>query len=941
MSKKFKGELNLIKIIDDLNANPNNAWDIPIVSKFNKTEYYAMVSLQYLSECSGVSVTTLSRAKKFKTPQLPLLNKINKIMVDQGVIIKGERASVLKHRVRCIKWWRSLTQDEKYNLEVFNNSIRFGRYIRGWKHATHHEIIKEFARKCNKELEEMDVLVCETFKGEKNLLKLINTLKEDPAKAWDIPIVKKNNRTEYYAMVSYNYLRDCIGISVITISSAERLNSPQLPLLNKINEIMIQQGVILKGETASTLNLRVRCIKWWSSLTPEEKRNLLTHGNSIRFAFYIKGWKKGARQTIIKNLAKKYNQELREMGVLSNNYLLFNDRRALLDKSYQSNLRLGVTRWEELSRKKLDSVEDLIDPESSDEPYIQLKQLAACQINANASRSNKKNTKISFKHLCKYLINNRVNEKAQLKDILDEFILYSFKHEYLLPLVEKRLIASSTAVTYLSKIRTILDRATVIKGLGFNKYLDVVLQLSGRSTEAYKPYSKKEREKIDASIKSEIKAVKKMLKHYVKKDIGVYPLNKDFHIIKGMATVDNARYLFENHLNCQPIFYKGKLSPIEKAFLRIININKIKLHSLYKDWGFLPVYDLDILAPFIFRVAQITGMNADSITNLKLDSLLLEHPVTGKACIRYWKERSKGGKELHLDIFSASIQWLTKKQSQEVLDIFDTVKTITSHFREEAPLEIKDYLFIYKSSGTKFYNEVMSFLGQKKLSSSYSSFVKRNDLVGEDGNPLRFTITRFRPTFVSELVESGISIREIQLSLGHSNIQTTMSYLDRMDFNRMARLKIKDILVKVHTKVILKTNEVKTKSYLSNNKRVIFSTPLGGCLNIFSPPDFIKNSPIYRKGQPCSQYNKCLSCENVMITVEHLPMLFAMRRDYMINLQRNRVMDTPYGLVIEENLLLLDEILNPKKSEFSLMDLEKGERLSTFEETALIDSVTA
>jgi hypothetical protein len=66
-----------------------------------------------------------------------------------------------------------------------------------------------------------------------------------------------------------------------------------------------------------------------------------------------------------------------------------------------------------------------------------------------------------------------------------------------------------------------------------------------------------------------------------------------------------------------------------------------------------------------------------------------------------------------------------------------------------------------------------------------------------------------------------------------------------------------------------------------------------------------------------------------------------MRRDYLLMMQTSRIMDTPYGVVIEENLLLLEEILSPTKSDFSPDELKEGERLSKFVETSVIDGVTA
>ena len=169
-----------------------------------------------------------------------------------------------------------------------------------------------------------------------------------------------------------------------------------------------------------------------------------------------------------------------------------------------------------------------------------------------------------------------------------------------------------------------------------------------------------------------------------------------------------------------------------------------------------------------------------------------------------------------------------------------------------------------------------------------------------------------------------------------------MGYLDRLDFNKVARNKVKKALQDIHDKVISSKEEASTsKDYLNNKQKVIFTTPLAGCSNIFQPPDFIKKSALYVEGQACSQYNKCLGCDNVLLTASHLPELFAMRRDYLLMMQTSRIMDTPYGVVIEENLLLLEEILSPTKSDFSPDELKEGERLSKFVETSVIDGVTA
>lgn len=90
-----------------------------------------------------------------------------------------------------------------------------------------------------------------------------------------------------------------------------------------------------------------------------------------------------------------------------------------------------------------------------------------------------------------------------------------------------------------------------------------------------------------------------------------------------------------------------------------------------------------------------------------------------------------------------------------------------------------------------------SKVNKKAISNWIDYFVKINDLRGRNGNPLVFTLSRFRPTKFTELVEKGYDLFHIMAIAGHASIKTTLAYIDKLktitDFQYTIKKTLTDI----------------------------------------------------------------------------------------------------------------------------------------------------
>lgn len=742
--------------------------------------------------------------------------------------------------------------------------------------------------------------------------------------------------------VAPKYLIEQTNLNPGTIST--RVSS-----FEPIFEAMRAEGIIVPGHPSGACDWRRRLLAWYEGMSMEEKLAIPVAANTIRDRGFMSeipelaGFKSArASFELVRITFEEILDDLRKLGVLDPNYQTVEQRiasKTVVEKT--ESLRDG---FNALRSVRIHRLSDLVSPEP-ERPFQHLLHLFSASSMKSSSASGQSNFIEAFKNFRAYLKDANYTGLEDIRELVTPYSLPKFRG-YLQEKILERSLSTSHSSSMMSSARKMMARAVQIEGLGLSSYVAATGFDAERETDQYKPYPQAVRNRISQVIEQEIDETNRLAQAYVPSQVGEDPLNADGRVRRGFNTLDNARWIFENKLNCKPLNFESvdKNDLYQRAFMSIISASPISIFEVYKSWGVQYQVDDRVIAPYIARLAQVTGMNADSLLGLELDDFIERHDLTDRPCLLYWKERSEGAKMLHLDIFHAEISWLTTSQGRVVKKIFDDVKHLTREIRLSAPVEAQNKLFIYRSSSPRKYGVVDSFenSGGNQLNKTLDKFSQDHGLLDEDGNPLKLSPSRFRPSFVSELIERGVSPREIQVLLGHKSLSTTMAYLDQMDFNPMARRMLNKVLHEMQQDTLEEAPKlIPTKTIEPTPEAMPLRSGLATCMNVFDPPAFIKALASYDPSKPCTLFNMCLSCSNSIITVSHLPELFAMRRDYQRMIEVNRVLDTPYGAVILDNLDVLNNLLDPETSDFSAEELTKAERLSeNLQVSVLTEGVT-
>ena len=729
---------------------------------------------------------------------------------------------------------------------------------------------------------------------------------------------------------AYTYLLRELETSGNTFHTREEI-------LDSIIQRMVEEKIVIPNQPSIANEWRRKLLCWYEGLTDAEKQSVPTYGNTISSKaslFQLDGMKnlKWARANfaIVEHTFQGILSDLTRRGVINADYKNCKEREveAELKKEAASPEDSLTKALSELRMVGLSTYEDLA--ENPGRPFNKLLHMFAAASMKSKSASGQQNYSDGFRQMTLHLTEVGFRGSEEPREYVTAHYLTRFR-KYLTDQMEADLLTSHYSQGVLSAVRSMLKRALKIRGLGLTSFIDVEGFSTARETDMYRPYPKLVRSAIQQACDMERQQTNDLAKDYIPFHGGSDPVGEDGCLVKGMATLENARWIFENKLYGRMLSLSSADPDdnYEQAFGRLITIGGLGISETYASWGIIYHVHSRLLAPYITRLAQVTGLNADSLKRLDVDDFVEQHELTQRPCLRYWKVRSGGGKVLHLDLMHADLTWYSRSQGIEIKKIFDEVIYLTRHIRERAEGPIKERLFIYESQKKTEYRKVKSFENSTVINNVMNQFSRDHDLKTEDGKALNLSASRLRPSLVADLVSQGVSIREIQAILGHKSLHSTVIYLDKLEFTKTAREVNSKALTQIHKGTIVNDRQpVKPTPPDTNSSPIIIRTGLVSCKDALNPPDEIKTLSSYKKGTKCSLLNKCISCSNSIITVSNLPDLFVMQWDYISTISTSNVAETPYGAVIRENLEVLNSILTPSDHGFTAEQLDEARRLA-------------
>jgi hypothetical protein len=581
---------------------------------------------------------------------------------------------------------------------------------------------------------------------------------------------------------------------------------------------------------------------------------------------------------------------------------------------------------------------------TTEHPFVQVEWIFEQRLSRVPSKSGKENYRYALGFYLRFLEESEPKVPFVLRERWDSLALVRFR-TWLLTIEQKdqTQFGSHTVVGVMSAVRQVMTEAVVLDLAATHDIINISMPQAHRESDMHAVYSSGEVADILEAVRKDMQYTNAVIAGYCRTNIGRDPqvrpdpalrINPQKYAAHGYGwnCEANLRWYFENRMGCRAMAGVEDDAAHHNAFF----LGAIRYHggakSLYKNWGVTPQVDRDILWPLVVQLSYLTGLNPYSLMELKAECLS-EHPLTGTPVLRYVKLRSKGEKELLIDLLNEkapdvaqdieNVEMPLKREHAVLVQrVIEKILRLTKPVREHPnfPEHLRDLLFVYQSSGRNSFGEYQA-VPVWKMNQWCRELGERHNLRSSAGLPLSFTLVRFRPTRLTEMAAQGKDFFEIQHVAGHKSLNTTLTYIEQRTLDVVAEREVTSALERIWS------NREEFSAPARQQRRTIpivaFKGLISNCKNVFDPPRSVQLAADYVEGQACTRFNMCLLCKNVVIMKEHLPVLAHYRSQVRVAIS-NAGVDIPHVALYEKSLAILDQIFDPNTSEFSEEDIDEG-----------------
>ncbi|KHT63850.1 hypothetical protein RJ45_09600 [Photobacterium gaetbulicola] len=363
--------------------------------------------------------------------------------------------------------------------------------------------------------------------------------------------------------------------------------------------------------------------------------------------------------------------------------------------------------------------------------------------------------------------------------------------------------------------------------------------------------------------------------------------------------------------------HKPYPKPVFKALLRVLSKDIRGLRN-----GTLSLSGSQTLTIYLMVMAARSGRNPTPLLNATR-AALLPHPIKPKqmGLLVTYKNR---GNATSVQAFEYSDD---EKQIEDMVSlpmdavtIFHEVNTLTAPLAKDANPGEGDNLWLYQHKGSgKTTKGQVTKLTMQMYYKAAQSIVKRHNLMGEDGQPLKLNISRLRATFSQRMwqLTDGDHIKTARLN-GNSEKVTDEHYLS---LTPEMQTKHRNLLLLLHANFsgTAERQDARAKAKLESLSHEI-GIPVNQLIAIINGDHNTGTGrcvdPKYGEYAPgngtdyCTNWLNCFKCKDQMVLETDLYRLFSF---YFLLLKERNFMkrdkwDSTYGWVIQ---VIDNEIIGP------------------------------